>query len=120
MNYSEGGDEMSTHDDRLQVIQTNYLDALQNETFDLAKTPDPVQISSIQANLANARVIYFTAVVSSLRQNNNGVEIAYQSAVDARQEVTKARTRSASIPELIGKLQSSTDKAADLLQKAKT
>ena len=53
---------MSTAQDRLDVIQNNYTDALQNEPNDLAQAQSAADVTAIQANVASARSTYYGAV----------------------------------------------------------
>lgn len=111
---------MSTPQERLEVIEHNYHDSYAYEAYDLAKAPTPEAVTAILANLANARLTYFQAIAAQLDKNAQNVESAFQAARAAAQEVTAARRRAAAPAELISKLQSSTQKATDLLNAAKT
>ena len=110
---------MSSPDDRLSVIQGNYLDALKNEPQDLAQAGSPSQVTAIQANLGNAKNAYFTAIAAALTNNNDKVETAYTAAQQALAAVKQARTDAASIATVIQKLAGATDAATNLLNLAK-
>jgi hypothetical protein len=110
---------MSSVDDRLTVIQNIYLDALNNEPHDLAQATTPVLVAAVQANLANARSNYYAAAAASLTSAAPGVETAYTSAQSALAAVQSARTESASITTLLGKLNSATKAGTSLVGAAK-
>lgn len=110
---------MSTPAERLQVIEKNYKNALENEPHDLSRAANPADVTAILANVAAARQAYFTAVSALLTQNGATVETAFQAAVAAQVSVDDARARSAAIPDLIRALGSATGAATSLLNAAK-
>ena len=110
---------MSTPEDRLTLIQDTYLDAMNNEPADLAKANTPAQVTSIQANLSNAKSTYYAAIATALANNSAQVEAAFGSAQQALAAVKQARSDAATIPTLLGKLTGATDAATTLLNLAK-
>jgi hypothetical protein len=110
---------MSTKDERLNLIEQNYKDALENEPHDLARAKKPEQVAAIQANVAVARQTYYEAVAAILTQSGDAVELAFQEAKNAQASVKNARDNAAAIPTLINKLQSATQSATNLLEAAK-
>ncbi len=110
---------MSTEDERLQLIEHNYQDALNNEPNDLARANTPEQVTEIQANLAVARQKYYEAEAASLTQSGEVVEKAFLEAQNAQASVKSARDQTEAIPTLINKLQSATQSATNLLKAAK-
>ncbi|MGH7023436.1 MAG: hypothetical protein ACREEB_07580 [Caulobacteraceae bacterium] len=111
---------MSTPADRLTAIQAIYLDAIGNETSDLAKAQTNADVAAIQANVANAQLIYYTAEAAALTNNAPDVEAAYTDATTALNGVKQARAASAAIPTLLGALNNATSAATNLLQTAKS
>lgn len=109
---------MSTAQERLKAIQDNYDSASENEANDLAKTKLPEEVAAVQANVANARLAYYSAVTAMLTNSGDSVENAYEEAVKALATVKKARADAEQISKVIGKLGTATAKAADLLNKA--
>src|SRR5258708_8423841 len=110
---------MSTPQERLDALQSNYDEAINNEPTDLANAKSPQEVAAIQANVANARVAYFDAVAAMLSNSGDAVEQAYQAALGASADVEKARSDAEAVAKLIGKLGNATAKATDLLNKAK-
>ena len=109
----------STPAERLQAIQNNYNDALNNEPNDMAAAQTAADVSAVQANVHNASNAYFTAVTAAFTNDGSAVEAAYSAAMDALKSVKDARTAAEEIPKLIGKLTSSTNAATNLLNAAK-
>jgi hypothetical protein len=110
---------MSTPEDRLDLIQDIYSDALNNEPHDLAQSTTAVLVSAVQANVANARATYYAAAAAALTSAAPAVETAYVNAQSALGEVQKARSAAAEIATLLGKLNSATSASASLLSVAK-
>jgi hypothetical protein len=111
---------MSNADERLAVIKKNYDDAADNEATDLASAKTSAQVAAVQANVAQARSAYYSAVEAMLSKSGADVEAAYQDAVSAQAAIADARKQAAAIPDLLGKLSNATDKAKNLLDKAKS
>ena len=111
---------MSTPAERLAAIQAIYMDAMGNETSDLAQAQTSADVSAIQANVANAQLAYYTAEAAALSNNSADVEGANAAAQTALADVKKARENAAEIPTLLGALNSATSAATSLLQLAKT
>ena len=111
---------MSDASERLAIIKKNYDDASDNEAADLASAKTPAQVTAVQANVAQARYAYYSAVEAMLSKSGVDVENAYQDAVDAQNAITDARKKAAVITDLLGKLANATDKATTLLNKAHT
>lgn len=111
---------MSNADERLNLIKQNYDDASDNEAADLANAKTPIEVASIQANVANASVAYYSAIAMTLSQSDDGVETAYDDAVSAQKAISDARQQSAAIADLLEKFSDATDKATILLNKAKS
>ncbi len=111
---------MSDATDRLAIIKKNYDDASDNEAADLASAKTPAQVAAIQANVAQARSAYYSAVEAMLSKSGTDVENAYKDAVDAQKAIADARIKAAAITDLLGKLTNATDKATTLLNKAKS
>lgn len=109
---------MSDASERLAIIKKNYDDASNNEATDLAKAKTPAQVAAVQANVAQARSAYYSAVEAMLSKNGTNVENAYQDAVNAQNAIAVARKKTTSIINLLVKLTNSTDKATTLLKKA--
>ena len=95
------------------------MDAMGNETADLAKAQTSADVSAIQANVANAQLAYYTAEAAALTNNNADVEAAYTAASAALKEVKQTRANAAEIPTLLGALNGATGAATDLLELAK-
>ena len=110
---------MTTKDERLALIQQNYNDSLENEPHDLARAKTAAQVTAIQANVAAARQTYYEALAAVLTQSGDAVEQAFQEAKKAQDAVKSARDQAEEIPTLMGKLQSATTSATDLLKAAK-
>jgi deferrochelatase/peroxidase EfeB len=110
---------MSKPDDRLAVIEENYKDALDNEPHDLAMAQTAADVTAIQANVATARQIYYSAVAAQLTQGGDDVEAAYKKAQDASKSVREAREKAADIATIISELTSATSAASKLLDAAK-
>ncbi len=111
---------MSNSSERLAIIKKNYDDASNNEAADLAKAKTPAQVAAVQANVAQARSAYYSAVEAMLSKTGADVESAYQDAVNAQNAIIEARKKAAAIIELLGKLSNATGKATTLLDKAKS
>ena len=111
---------MSTEADRLATVKDNYDQAANNQAMDLAGAQDAVQVSAVQANVAAARLAYYTAVADALSKSGPDVEQAYTDATNALNQVKQARSAAEKIPTLLGKLTKATDKANTLVQKAKS
>lgn len=111
---------MSTPQDRLDVIQGIYHDAVVNEPSDLAQAATPAQVAAVQQNVANARHTYYAAVVAALTNTGASVETAYTAAQAALAAVKKARTQSEQITTLLQKLNGATAAATSLLNAAKS
>lgn len=111
---------MSSPEDRLNVIQAIYHDAVTNEPRDLAQATTPAQVAAVQQNVANARHAYFAAAVAALSNTDPGVEAAYAAAQAALTAVKQARTNSEQIPTLLQKLNGATAAATNLLNSAKS
>jgi len=111
---------MSNANDRMSVIEQNYKSALENEPHDLAQATTAAQVTTIQANVAAARQVYFTAEATQLTQSGNAVEAAYTAAKAANDAVAKARTDAADIATLMSTLTSATTAANNLLTAAKS
>jgi len=111
---------MSDVSERLAIIKNNYADANDNEAADLASAKTPAQVTAVQANVAQARCAYYSAVEAMLSKSGADVENAYQNAVDAQNAAADARKKAAVISDLLGKLVNATDKATTLLNKAHT
>jgi len=109
---------MSTPADRLSAIQAIYLDALNNESQDLACATTPALVAAVQANVANARSTYYAAAAAALANNGADVETAYTAAQTALAAVKQARTNSAQITTLLGDLNGATGAASNLLKLA--
>lgn len=110
---------MSTAGERLETIKRNYDDAANNEPLDLAAAKTAADVTAIQANVASASAVYFAAIAADLSADGATVESAHEGAKDAQQTVANARAASEQIPQLIGKLASSTAAARKLLDAAK-
>ena len=111
---------MSDATDRLKIIEQNYDNASDNEADDLASATTPAQVAAIQANVAQAKSTYYSAVEAMLSKSGADIETAYQVAVDAQKAIADARAKAAAIGDLLEKLSNATDKATTLLNKAKT
>lgn len=109
---------MSTPEERLSTIQANYDQASENEPHDLARAKSPADVAKIQANVATARAIYYSAIAAMLTENSSIVESAYQDAITAQQRVATARSKAEEIPSLLQKLADYTGKAGVLLKQA--
>jgi lipopolysaccharide biosynthesis regulator YciM len=110
---------MSTPADRLTAIQSIYLDAIGNQTADLAKAQTNADVAAVQANVANAQLAYYTAEAAALTSNSSDVEDAFNAVGKALDEVKKARAAAAEIPTLLGALNTATGAATNLLSLAK-
>jgi hypothetical protein len=110
---------MSTPTDRLSLIQSIYLDALNNEPQDLSAATTPALVAAVQANVANARQTYYEAAAAALTNTAANVETAYTAAQAALDGVRQARTAAGSIATLLGKLNSATAAGTNLLAAAK-
>lgn len=106
----------STAQDRLDLVKANYDDAADHEASDLAKAQTSSQVAAIQANTANARYVYYSAVEAALSAAGDEVEAAYQAALNAQKQVANDRIQAASIAALIGSLRRATDKANSLVE----
>jgi hypothetical protein len=106
---------MSTSDDLLSVIQSIYLDALNNEPNDLAQATTPAQVTAVQANLATAKSAYYAAAAAAFAGAAPGLEAAYASAQAALSAVKASRTASESIATLLGKLNTATNAGTSIL-----
>ena len=104
--------------DRLKVIKSNYIDALENEPHDLASATTAADVTAVQANVANARSTFFAAVAADLSSSISAVEDAYDVAIAAQKSVQDARDASESLAKILGKLKKATDSATTLLKKA--
>ena len=111
---------MSNANERLSIIKKNYDDASDNEAADLASAKTPAQVTAVQANVAQAKCAYYSAVEAMLSKSGADVENAYQNAVDAQNAIADARKKAAVITDLLGKLANATYKATTLLNKAHT
>lgn len=111
---------MSNLSDRLAAIKQNYDDASDNEATDLASAKTAAEVAAVQANVANARSTYFSAVEAMLSKAGDDVEAAYQEALNSQKIIADARKKSAAIADFLGKLSDGTDKATTLLNKAKS
>jgi hypothetical protein len=111
---------MSTPEDRLDVIQSIYLDALDHEPPDLAQATTAELVVAIQANLANARQTYYTAAAAALTSVSAGVETAFTVAQTALNTVRNARAAAEQIATLLGKLNSAVSAVTSLLNAAKS
>lgn len=111
---------MSDASDRLAVIKKNYDDASDNEAADLACAKTPAEVAAIQANVAQARSAYYSAVEAMLSNSGSDIENAYQDAINAQDAIADARKMAAVIADLLVKLSNATDKATTLLNKAKS
>ena len=109
---------MSTPQQRLDVIEGIYNDALENEPHDLAAATNAADVTAIQTNVAVARQAYYTAVSAALTQDDSKVADAYNAAVQAQAAVDTARANSAQIPDLIAKVTSAAQAATKLLNAA--
>lgn len=110
---------MSNANDRLSVIEQNYKSALENEPHDLAEATTTSQVTTIQANVAAARQVYFTAEAAQLTKSGTAVETAFTAAQAANGMVAKARTEAADIATLMSTLASATTAANNLLNAVK-
>jgi|SRR6185437_9964692 len=106
----------STPNDRLSAIQSIYLDALNNESQDLAQATTPAQVTAVQANVANARAAYYAAAAAALANAGPEVEAAYAAAQTALMAVKQARADSANITTLLGYLDGATNAGSKLLK----
>jgi hypothetical protein len=111
---------MSTAEERLGLIQSIYLDALDNEPHDLAQATTAPLVVAVQANLANARQTYYTAAAAALISVSAGVETAYTAAQTALTAVKQARAAAEQIATLLGKLNSAVSAGTSLLSAAKS
>lgn len=111
---------MSDASDRLAIIKKNYDDASDNEAVDLASAKTPAQVAAVQANVAQARSAYYSAVEAMLSKTGGDVESAYQDALNAQNAIALARKKATAIIDLLGKLTNATGKATTLLDKAKS
>ena len=109
---------MSSASERLEVIQQNYMNALQNEPHDLAAAKTPADVTAVQANVAVARTNFFAAVAAELSSSDGAVETAFVAAKAALKSVKDARAESEAIAKLLGKLGAATKAASDLLNAA--
>ena len=109
---------MSDATERLAIIKKNYDGANDSEAADLASAKTPAQVTAFQANVAQARCAYYSAVEAMLSKSGADVENAYQNAVDAQNAIANARKKAAVISDLLGKLVNATDKATTLINKA--
>jgi hypothetical protein len=110
---------MSSAAERLAVIQDNYNNALSNEPHDLAKAQTAADVTAIQANLANARSAYYSAIAAQLTAGGADVENAFHAARAARDAVDEARAESAALATLLQTLTGATHAATSLLELAK-
>jgi hypothetical protein len=111
---------MSTPEDRLDAIQAIYSDALDNEPADLSQATTEALVTGVQANVASARHTYYAAVAEALTNNSTQVEAAFAAAKTALTAVQTARSESAKMADLLGKLNSATNAGTNLLNAAKT
>lgn len=109
---------MSSADDRMDVIEQNYKSALENEPHDLAQATNASQVTAIQANVAAARQVYYTAEAAQLTASGNAVETAYDAAKTANDAVDKAREDEEGLDMLMSKLTTATMAATNLLSAA--
>lgn len=110
---------MSDAEERLALIKQNYDSAADNEPNDLVNAKDVASVTAIQANLANAKSIYYGAIAIELTNTAPAVEKAFKQAKDALKAIEDARNAAAELPDIINKLTHGTDKANTLLNKAK-
>ena len=111
---------MSSQENRKSIIETNYTSALESEPNDLAAADTPEQVAAIQANVANAKLVYYTAIASQLDGAGPEIEAAYQQVQLALQAVKDAREAAGKIADILQKLTGATDAAKKLVDKIKT
>ena len=111
---------MSDATDWLAIIKENYDNASDNEATDLANAKTPAEVAAVQANVAQARSAYYSAVAAMLSKSGADIENAYQDAKNAQDAITDARAKAAATADLLGKLSDATDKATSLFNKAKS
>src|ERR1035438_2107728 len=99
---------MSTPADRLAAIQAVYLDAMGNQTGDLAKAQTNADVAAIQANVADAQLAYSTAGAPAPPNTAAHVETAFTAAQTALGGVQQARANAAQMPTLLGALNDAT------------
>ena len=109
---------MSTPADRLTAIQSTYLDALNNEPEDLSQAKTAADVAAVQANVANARSTYYSALAAALTNNAPSVEAALTSVQNALAAVKQARTDAAAIATLLNTMNGATSAATSLLKLA--
>lgn len=110
---------MSDAEERLALIKQNYDSAADNEPNDLVNAKDVASVTAIQANLAKAKSVYYSAITSELTNTAPTVDKAFKLAKDALKAIEDARNAAAELPDIINKLAYGTDKANTLLNKAK-
>ncbi len=111
---------MSDASDRLAIIKKNYDDASNNEAADLASAKTPAQVAAVQANVAQARSAYYSAVEAMLSKSGEDVERAYQDAGDAQNAIALSRKKSNVIKYILVKLTNATGTATALLDKTRS
>lgn len=109
----------STPTTRLKQIEATYLDAMRNRPNDLAKAKTDDEREAVRINYVRAKNTYFAAAAAQLTENGQTVEEAYSALSGANNAVVKARKDLVEFTELFGKMGDATEKAGELLTKAK-
>lgn len=110
---------MSNHDERFAEIEKTWFDADGNyeDDHNNASAADKAKVT---ANRNAAYTAYIAAFHSVLTKHGNDVESIYKNLVSANKAIKKARADLEKIPKLLGMLAKATEKASDLVVKAKT
>lgn len=108
----------SSPEDRLAVILKAYSIARDQQDKDIAEAESDEQADSVRSNLASLQLAYLRAERSQLEANGAAVESAYQAAMAATDDVTRAYRQGAALADRIRAVAGAVTAVASLAAKA--